>query len=345
MQHYEENQKLKQQIHSMHQYIQHVNHYLNHLKIYEYYIQGIKIEKVKGNFQIGQLLQKEMNESEGIHRFFIGEITIREIEDAGTVGLGVVEKGISSKGNESEYSDEVKKIMEEIKSLLDIGELPAFFQELAGKENVLKKVWESLKEKFDSTEGFNFFYEEVLKGLNNVTSLIEKTDTNLEDETYIALADSIEEKAKSLLCVAYIIEAYLPGMIKRYQQDHVKVDSEQIQKLKQHGVKSHHIIIQAIKKTFYLEELPPKYHELVDKPAVLRHVTFSILQPALSHQLVEAYFKKMKTLFVTATEEMIEHTQLRELPIDEQTFLFSVVIKHIDCIPKHILLDYLLLQI
>jgi hypothetical protein len=75
--------KLNQHIHILHQQINALNHYLKHDHIYEYHLKSLQIEKVKGSLQIGQLIEMDIQNEEGIHRFFIDEIKITEVEGTG----------------------------------------------------------------------------------------------------------------------------------------------------------------------------------------------------------------------------------------------------------------------
>ncbi len=156
--------RLRNQIYDLEKWNQQLKAYLDHLNIYEYHIQRINIDKVKGTLQFGHLIEKNIQEANGIHRFFINEIKISEVEDSGTVGIGVAEKDKKKKKKKSQIppeqaTGEIKEIYVEIKQLLDIEDVPVFIQELAVNKEVLSKVWDTTKNHFDTSIQINLFYE------------------------------------------------------------------------------------------------------------------------------------------------------------------------------------------
>lgn len=335
--------KMQQQIDYLHQYIQHLNDYISHLNVYEYYIQGVKIEKVKGTFQLGHLMEQEVNESDGIHRFYIGEIRIREIEDSGTVGLGATQKGGTKRTiPPEEATEEIEEIFENIKTLLVVEDVPTFFQSLAIHKDVLKKVWVTMKDNWDSSHDFALFYEKVLMLLNDaINPEIGLSDPQLEPDSYITLADSIEEQAKTLLVISYLLELSLPGYFKKYRLETPKIDSSHQPNIQ---VSVQQIMI-AIKDTFYLKGLPSSFDELGEHPNTLRYLFFNVIQPIVEKEDATDYFLEMQDLFQKQALHISENIDPKELSPDEQGFLFSVLIEHLDRYQKYILLEYILLQI
>ncbi len=164
---------LYQHIQDLHYYIHQLLHYVSETNIYEYHIQKINIEKVKGTLQLGQLLEEAKNDLRGTHRLIIKDLQINEIEEHGTVGIGVTEKENNQqkqlkKVSPQEASKETKNIYEEIQTLLAIDQVPHFFQALASKQNVLKTVWTITKKTWNSNEAFNDFYTDILRLLNDI---------------------------------------------------------------------------------------------------------------------------------------------------------------------------------
>lgn len=330
--------KLKQQNNYLRQHINDLNEYINHLNVYEYHIQSVNIEKIKGTFQLGHLLEKEQTERDGIHRFFIGEIKIREIEDTGIVGLGVTEKDREQNIIlPEEASEQIKKIYEEIKSFLEIDEVPLFFQTLSLKENVLKIIWNKIKDQWSTSYDFFVFYESILKVLNDTISREENSsNTPFDNEIQLEIANSIEEQTKTLFIISCLIDLYLPGYLEKIQVKDIQLVP--IQKVSvQH-------IINVIKDMFQLKKLPLTFDYLCDEINVLRFFFFKVINPVVENVCVQQYFLTVIDLIKNAVIVKKEDT-VNNLSVEEQVFLISTLIEHLDLHQKHILIEYLLLNV
>src|SRR5699024_1266708 len=125
---------LYQHVQDLHHYIQELHHYVAKTKVNEYHIQKISIKKITGTLQLGQLLNNNQGDFHMIHRFFIVNLHINEIEKNGTVGIGIREiyydQQLTKFVFPQEASKETKQIYKEYQTLLDINQVPHFFQTL-----------------------------------------------------------------------------------------------------------------------------------------------------------------------------------------------------------------------
>lgn len=333
--------RLQQQIEFLQHQIQNLNSNSDFSTVYEYYINGIQIEKVKGSLQLGQLISEEIQENDGVHRFYIGEIKITEIEDSGTVGLGVTEM-LTKKDNNVSADDAVEqiaKIYQKITQLLAIEELPSFFEKLSGEKTVLVAVWESMDETWKSSEKFSLFYEKILKLLNEtIHSKFTLTDQKLDASVYLALADRIEEKTKTLVVISAFIQATLPGYFEKYKMDILtnytfsEAKADTIQK-----------ILESIKKKFQLEALPEVFDELEEDPKLLRYYFHFILAPLVDNKDVTDYFNSVRK-YLEEIEPVIK-LSMNDLNSEEKAFLFSQLIEFLDIYQKYIVLEYTMLLV
>ncbi|TXC85986.1 hypothetical protein FS935_18195 [Metabacillus litoralis] len=332
---------MQQQIEFLKQQIQNLNCNSDFSTIYEYYINGIQIDKVKGSLQLGQLISEEIRDSEGVHRFYIGDIKITEIEDSGTVGLGVTEK-MSNRENSVSADDaveEIAQIYQKITQLLAIEELPSFFEKLSSKKSVLVAVSDSLDETWQSSEKFSLFYEKILSLLNDtIHSKFKQVDQKLDDRLYLAFADSIEEKVKTLVVISALLQAALPGYFKKYEMD-LMINQSFIKS----KVDTIHQILEFIKKTFQLEELPEAFEELEEDSKVLRYYFHFVLAPLVDNKDVIAYFQSLRE-YLEEIDPVIK-LSMKNLNSEERAFLFSTLIEFIDIYQKHIVLEYSMLLV
>jgi hypothetical protein len=341
-------QNLQQHIAYLHQYTQQLNKYLADINVYEYYIQRITVESVKGTLQLGHLTDNEIkDDDDGVHRFYIGDLKINKIEDSGTVGLGVTEKGSSPKEEDQlvsleEASPDIQKIYEGIKSLLAIEEVPSFFQAIASKEVVLKKIWDFMDSRWDSSFVFNTFYEELLKQLNEIGQFEEDTINHLQaDEVLINVANNIEEKAKSLLVITKLLEVFLPGYLSNYNDANIMINPDKLRiKVPPNKKVSRNQIKIAIKNSFNLKELPETYDEIMEDLDFLEYVFYHRIQPVVHSGTAVSYFTNIQDLYQTVN--ISEKPELN-FSSEEQVLLFSSLIKYLDSYQKHTLLEYLLL--
>ncbi|MFC4321539.1 hypothetical protein [Litchfieldia salsa] len=343
--------QLKQQIHSLQQQIQQLNSYINYSNVYEYYIQGVKLEKVKGTFQLGQLTQNELADSDGIHRFYIGEIIIKEIEDTGTVGLGITEKRKESQNKEipSEHATgEIKAMYNGINTLLAIENTPSFFQSLSVHEQILIKVWEFMNEQWKSTDEFTTFYENTLKLLNeSINPRINITKPNFEDEVYISLADYIEEQAKTLLVIGCLLESNFPNYLSKYKSKMTKIKSKLTAAINetQSNIATIQTIVDTIKSTFDLDTLPSSFEELVEQPDTLRHFYYHLLHQVMENGDAVEFLDNLYELILDNTCNITNELNLNELTPEEQGYLFATLLESLNQYPIFILLEYLQLQL
>lgn len=333
---------LQQQIQDMHQYIQQLNQYINHQNVYEYYIQGLNVGKVSGTLQLGQLIHNERKDSEGIHRFIIGEIKIREIDSTGTVGLGVMEK-MDTEPPPSENTEELNRLYKEIKTQMHVEEVPTFFKNI--KLDTLTKIQNWMGNKLDLNETLTAFYENSLAILNErINPVINIANPSLDENTYIELADEIELQAKSLFVITALLHILSPGYIQKYKKNkhfNILAKTELKQTEKPTTIQQ---IIEKIKRTFKLKELPSVFEEeLEELPETLRYLFHHIIQPIVEFGDAALYIDNILDLVIKSTEEFSEEEF--DLNIEEQSNLFSQLINYLDEYIKHILLEYLLLQI
>lgn len=118
--------------------------------VYEYNVDELKIDTVKGKLRIGKEILERLPEEDGLHRFFIEKITIKTIEGTGSVVIGVAEKGKEGKKRKKRVPPEkakgdIKKIYEDIGEAWGVDAIPVLFQRLAVKQDVLKLIWEWVK--------------------------------------------------------------------------------------------------------------------------------------------------------------------------------------------------------
>ncbi|MBB6454009.1 hypothetical protein HNQ94_002460 [Salirhabdus euzebyi] len=339
---------LQQQVNYLNQQIHYLNDYANYLNVYEYHIQAVNIAEVRGTLQLGHLIEKELYDSDGIHRFFIGEIKIREISESGTVGLGVSEKG-NKKELPKENRDKVEKIYQDVNLLLQVDEVPSFFSKLSTQHEVLKSVWYSINTNWEpSSNTFTVFYEDVLRLLHDTVN-IEKNGSKpiLEADTYVEIATNIEKQAKTLLIITYLLESYLPGYMDQYHQSIIKISPGKLSFPHHHARKDASIqqLENAIKDTFHLEQLPSTFDELIEHPNEFRFFFDYMLKTLVDNGTTTKYFFSMQHLYIDRTKDILVDNMEIQMSATDQAFLFSTLIKHFDYYQKNILLEYMLLHI
>ncbi|WP_121664455.1 hypothetical protein [Metabacillus litoralis] len=334
--------QMQQQIHYMHKYIQHLNQYINQQNVYEYYIQGLNVGKVTGTLQLGQLIKNELKDRDGLHRFIIGEINIREIEGTGTVGLGVMEKE-DAKQPPSENDEELNKLYEELKIQLHIEEVPAFLKSI--EIGTLTKIQTWMGSNLELNETLTAFYENILFILNErINPVINIATPSLSEDTYIELADEIEIQAKSLFVISTLLQIISPGYIEKYKNKSHFNTFEQAELDQTEKPVTSQQIIEKIKKGFRLKNLPFVIEEELDEsPETLRYFFHHIVQPIVESGDAALYIGNILALIIKSTGEFSEEEI--DLNIEEQSNLFSQLINFLDEYIKHILLEYLLLQI
>lgn len=343
--HKKEVKKLTVQIEMLHQHIKKLDQMLNHKNIYEYHLKMIDIETVKGSLQIGHLLEGEIQDEIGIHRFFIDEVKIKEIEGTGTLGIGIKEKEKdkqkkAKKVSPEEASKEVKEIYDKIIELLGVQEVPELFQKIALKEVVLVKVNEQISQKWESSKSFNQFYTDIKDKLHQIAlpdkAYYKQAIENTDEDICKQLANQLEEDVKVLLVIVFLLHEYLPGYLKQHEFKKIELQLENTEE--KIDVQQ---IMKSIKSGFHLKQLPTLLQNLKDSPDLIRNVYFLIIQPAAENSHLNNFLKELHQTMVTRTEEMTNKTQSLDLKVEEQSFLFSHVIEALETNPKHIILLYL----
>ncbi|MBP3953199.1 hypothetical protein [Bacillus suaedae] len=349
MEHYydyeQEINRLKQQIHYLNQHINKLNEYINHLNIYEYYIQEMKIETVKGMLQLGHLIEKEIKDSQGIHRFYIGNIKINEIEDSGTVSVGITEKETDTESPKvipEEASEEIKELFEEIKSHLAIEEVPVFFQKLAVEPKVLKEVWDKSKNKLQTTQ-IQSFYEEILQILSQLPDGEQDLDLSnltIEEAVCEAAVTRIETYSKTLIMMILLLQSLLPGYLKKDLQKNMMKQKKIYAHVQQPNGQVDSIqLMRNIKKTFELRELPTSYKDLAENSEAVTYLYNRLVVIVSSEG--EDMFKKMKSHFLETVESMEQDIELVELDSEQMGFLYGHLLTMVEEYSKYVVLDYL----
>ncbi|MCI3919246.1 hypothetical protein MO973_03230 [Paenibacillus sp. TRM 82003] len=337
--------QLHQQIANLHQHIQRLNDDISQRNLFEYHFKKVTIDKVKGTLQIGHLMQAEIQGKDGIHRFFIEEVTITEVEDTGTVGIGVTEKynegGADKSGKVSpeETTGEVKEIYDRIRILLGLQHVPEFIQKLAVNEKVLRSVWDQIHMYWSTTEPFERWHA-LLKERADQTILHAVMDPDpspgLGEDTCIHVEEYREEYVKTLLLVIFLIHGYLPGYLKN--QHFVTVEPH-------HGIEHVQIpdspietqrIMQSVREAFHLRELPTSFEAFEKSPRTLRYIFQHIVQPVSQH--TNAYLQDIHMLVVSTTHGMPETLTTRNLKSEDKGFLYSQLIEALESYPMFILL-------
>ncbi|RSK27537.1 hypothetical protein EJF36_11975 [Bacillus sp. HMF5848] len=337
MQYEQQIQNLKQQIEYLQGYIHYINQYIHYSHVYEYYIKKVKIGNVSGVFQLGQLSEYITIDREGIHRFYIDDITIRNITEKGKVGVGLTEVGQFEEVEDEENNEIVKEIFENVKLLLALDEVPSFFQALQKKEDVLVIVWDLIEERWNNSQIFNQFYEKVLYVLNKaILPDIQQNSNSLSYELSIELADNIEQQAKTLLVLVQLMEDFLPSYTQKYNISLSTPKQEYPETIKQ--------IRNAIKDILVLPELPDTYKELEsDHPDILRSVYYKSIKPLSEGEYFKTYFQEIYGL-INKEKYVSNNTDPIGISPEKQTFLFSTLIHFFNKCQKDILLEYILLQ-
>jgi len=342
-----ETKKLNQQIELLHQHIKKLDQMLNHKNIYEYHLKMIDIETVKGSLQIGHLLEGEVQDEIGIHRFFIDEVKIKEIEGTGTLGIGIKEKvkdekKKAKKVTPEEASKEVKEIYDNLQQLLGVQKVPDFFQKIAVKENVLVKVYERISHEWESSESFDKFYKDIKEKLQKIElpdkTYYKQSIENIDEDICKQLSSQLEEDVKVLLIITFLLHEYLPGYLKQFEFKQIDLQLKPESLEQKLDIQQ---IIKSIKSGFHLKELPAVLEQLKNSADIFRNAFVLIIQPAAENSQINHFLKDLHQSIVSRTEEMTNKTRFLELKTEEQSFLFSHLLESLETIPKHILLLYL----
>src|SRR5699024_12587399 len=114
----------------------------------------------------------KQDEFHEIQRNLITNLNINKIHKNCTFRIRIRQKNYNQQQTKilapQEESKKTKHIYKEIQTLLDINQVPHFFQTLANKENVLKKVWTTVTNTWGSNDDFNHVYTAILALLNRL---------------------------------------------------------------------------------------------------------------------------------------------------------------------------------
>jgi hypothetical protein len=284
--------------------------------IHEYVIDNIKVEKVKGDFQIGKLFKNtdhDDEDEEGIYRFFIHDIQIREIEGTGTVGLGMTETEEKKKKKKKktgykkvipkEATGKVKDIYQEIKDFWNVNHIPLFFQRLATKPDLFEKVWTRSKNTIITREDYQSLVEYTKAKLNHKISEILPAEKKFPlPDLHKKIKDTLEADIKTLILLLYLLQETIPG---------------------------------------YLDKLDRKIEikKLKDHPTFLKKTFDSVVEPLLSSEkgtkLIKSLIKEVLTEFKSSA---VLYGTLYDLEADDEAFLISLFIWGVNTAPIHLFL-------
>jgi hypothetical protein len=311
---------------------------LQEIPLYEYHIDSLKLDKVNGTFHIGQLVKDDTLEKEGVHKIYVEELKIHEVGDNGTVGLGVIKKNDKKKNQDkippSKASKEVKKIYEEVKQFLDVNHVPIFFQKLAVKKEVLKKIWGLIKKEEGLKNKVFSFYKEANQELAEIE--IKILFHNQVETSYCEnLKETIETEIKTLPTILLLLQLFLPGYIDRTR---LYID-QKFSSVKDIDTGKKEDFLDAIRKRYNIKELPRAVKELeADVIAIVYNNTIKPLAKADKDQSLYMDFVQLMIQEVSNTN--LKPNQLSPMSIKEESFLYALLIEQVKSLPKHILIEF-----
>lgn len=336
------NMDINKQLQFLNEQIKNYERLIDQLPVYEYHIGKLKVDTVKGSLQLGKLFHGDEIETEGVHKIFVNDVIIKEVEGSGTVGVGIVEKQPKKKEPQQKISPEeagsdIKEIYEDVKATLDIEVVPLFFQQLAVRKDILKKVWELmgnyLVEEDPSNEEFERFVSEQFQWIKQ----------NFEDYDLIT-NEHIGKKIEQRLHAQYKVVPFLisltnkliPGYLKQYQTK--KVDIEELSNRESEGPKE---LLDIIKDKYHLAILPEELNQLEENPHLVDYLYNKWLVPLNEQELDKHFVQRIKEFLVDyefgLNEQIIE--EIPDLSIDNLSFVLSVLIKQFTDLPKLIFLE------
>ncbi|WP_186576652.1 hypothetical protein [Aquibacillus kalidii] len=338
--------ELFKQINSLKQKVKHYENLLHNLPIFEYHLGTIKVEKVKGTIQLGKLFQEEEIETEGVHKIYVDDIVIKEIESSGTLGVGIVEKSSEKQKDKNkvtpeEAEPEIKEIYEEIKNKLNIDQVPSLFQEIATKKAVLKQVWFYLK----NIKGTKDFYTAIASGLDNLfnesTNDIANYDLVQDHILYEKVRKEMERQVKTFYLILHLFKLLLTGYLEKYREQMVSIEQLSIQKEIQPAE-----MIDKLKATYHLHNTPKSLQELEKHPNIAAYWYNDLLVPLNKAGDDNEFITKLIDYILTYFESIKDDEQSDvDLKVEEKAFLFAVMIKHMEDIPKYIYLEKVLIHL
>ncbi|MFZ3579862.1 hypothetical protein [Virgibacillus sp. DJP39] len=322
--------------------------YVMKLPVYEYHIDKLKVEKVKGILQLGQLLVGNNLDHKGIHKVFVQDVIIHEIEGSGIVGIGVTEKEIKNRKKSTiitpkEASKEIKEIYTAIKKEFNLHEAPLFFQQLAVNEKVFKSVWDYISQNQSVSDAVNFLAGKVQASIEGATSTIlqEQSDYDfIQSEPHCnALIKEIKDLAKTFAIVLLLLEQVLPGYLKEDSWADYKFG--ELEKVNYGDIEK---LFNQLKKVYHVNYLTDTIKTFKDHTTSLFVVYNDIFIPFNQAGKDKLFVKEI-------SEEIIQHVDWKgievdfNLSIDNCSFLFSILIQHLKDIPTWVYMDKIMLYV
>ncbi|UFU00554.1 hypothetical protein KO561_06320 [Radiobacillus kanasensis] len=317
-------------------------YYINHLPAYEYHLGKIKIEKVKGTLQLGELVE-ENSEQIGIHKIFVKELEIREIEGTGIVGVGVTKKKVTTSKPHivppEEATERIKKIYQQIKETLHIQVVPILFQKLAVKENVLEQTWKNIQVNWNHQKGnFQLFsrnMEEHLKKVKETIGMYVSPNMIVRPDIVKKVEDDLEAQIKTDWLLFGLIREIMPGVLGQLDKEDFLLDKLPSQATQE--------LLKKIKDAYQLKHLSDSLNKLDGQIAILETLYSQLLVPLHKYGVDEVLawdiFKASKQYFFS--DFQVEFN----LEIQEMAFLFENLMEEIKNIPKYLLLELALVVV
>lgn len=321
---------------------------------YEYIIGKIKIDKVKGEFQVGKLINGNVIDKSGRHRFHIDEIEIKEIEGTGTVGIGITKKR-KKKNKKKKYdkvspdqaTGKVKEIYNEIKNAWEIEYIPLFFQRLAIHSSLLEKLWELAQGKIFKSASFQPYYDEIREHLyKQIKESVKPMWQFQKPNIYNKLQKQIEGEIKTLFIIYCFFICALPSYLDNLASNTKgKIGKNQLEKESPNKEIQPEEILKKIQEAYQLKELPQVIIGLKESPEFIIE-TFKVrvkefIESSKDEEILTGFYQKLQS----RKEKINIYVSLydMELNANEEEFLISLLIWGIRTIPKFLLLMYLYL--
>lgn len=305
--------------------------YISSMPYYEYYLDEVNIKKVKGTIQLGHLIEDQQEEYGGVHKIFIDKVTIDEVSGKGVVGVGVTEKkeGKTKKKKipPEKAPEEIKKIYEEIKKDLKISFIPLFFQEIALKTKVLKKVQDFLiKYKHDILSQY-----EILKEVNIDGNMLLTNSLKYEEMKICQLlTEAKEAQLKTWILITMLLYHEFDGYDK-LEKIKISLDPKELGNLD-----TSEMILKKLKDMMDIKSFPEPIKKLQDHLSFLEITFMNIMnkQEQFANYLT-SLVKKNKEIYIKANEKITEE----ELSPKQKSFLFNKSKKYLHDLPKFMFIE------
>ncbi|MFC4556861.1 hypothetical protein ACFO3D_01405 [Virgibacillus kekensis] len=309
------------------------------LPVYEYHIEKIHVEKVKGILQLGQLVEEEENTEKGIHKIFINDVLIREIEGSGIVGVGITEKDVHKKKQQKkippdEAGKEIKIKYEAIQRELALHDVPVFFQMLAVEEKVLETLWEIIQGNEPFQTAVNNIAADVQATVRKFWTVIANTipKNQLIQHPYICehTRKEFEDLVVTLGVVVMLISIFLPGYLDK--PDNPKPSIGELNMLENPEPDQ---IIKKLQKGYNLDFLPGPVESLTEHSTTLTLLYNEIIVPLNNQDKDTSFFKAVRGVFdnTNTVNNMVPNLSLT---VSQQAYLFTTLIESLTDIPKKV---------